>query len=221
MVEEYSDCRINSSLIGALVNGIKSLSLERDKLRETVGQLSQQIVRDVSKAREEGKVFSWTRIKSDAKMKFYTGIQTVALFNVLFPLIKPCLPNLIYWRGKKNILSTKYKGTATKRSPKLDEKNQFLLVLMRLRLGLLNEDLADRFNISQATCSSIFTTWIKLLSSLLGDGLVRWLPREIIYSNLPSMFKGKYRKTRCIIDCSEVYIERPKSLYEQAATCSD
>ena len=218
---ECADCTAKSSLIGALVNGIKSLSLERDQLKEKVGQLSHKIVRDVSKAREEAKVFSWKRIKSDAKMKFYTGIQTVALFSVLFSLIQPCLPNLVYWRGKKNILSTKYKRTATKRSPKLDEKNQFLLVLMRLRLGLLNEDLADRFNISQATCSSIFTTWIRLLSSLLGDALVRWLPRETVYSNLPSMFRGKYRKTRCIIDCSEVYIERPKSVDEQAATWSD
>ena len=120
-------------------------------------------------------------------MKFCTGVQTVALFNVLFPLMKPCLPNVIYWRGKKNILSTKYRRTATKILPKLDEKNQFRLILMHLRLWLLNEDLADRFNTSQAIYSSIFTTWIKPLSSLFGDGLVRWLPREIIYSNLPSM----------------------------------
>ena len=202
---ECADCKTKSSLIGALVNGIKSLSLERDQLKEKAGQLSQKIVRDVSKAREEAKVFSWKRIKSEVKMKFYTGIQTVALFSVLFSLIQPCLPNLVYWRGKKNIVSTKYMRTATKRSPKLDEKSQFLLVLMRLRLGLLNEDLADRFDISQATRSSIFTTWIRFLSSLLGDALVRWLPRETVYSNLPSMFTGKYQKTRCIIDCSEVY----------------
>lgn len=149
---------MKTSLIRALVNGIKSLSLGRDQLKEKVGQLSQKIVRDVNKAREGAKIFSWSRIKSDAKMKFYTGIQTVALFKVLFSLIQRCLPNIVYWRGKKNIFSTKYKRTATKISPKLDEKNQFLLVLVRLRLGLLNEDLADRFDISQATCSSIFTT---------------------------------------------------------------
>ena len=126
---------MKSSVMGAVVNGIKSLSLERDQLNEKVGQ---KIVRDVSKAREEAQVFSWKRIKSDAKMKFYTGIQTVVLFSVLFSLIQPCLPNLVYCRGKKNIVSTKYKRTATKRLPKLEEKNQFLLVDMCLRLGLLN-----------------------------------------------------------------------------------
>ena len=146
---------------------------------------------DARKARKEASVFSWTKIKSNAKMEFFTGIQAVVLFNVLFLLIKPCLPNLVYWRGKKNTISTKCKRTATKRSPKLNEKNQFLLVLVRLRLGLLNGDLADRFGISLATCSSIFTTWIRFLSSLLRDALVKWLPRETIHSNFACMFGGK------------------------------
>ena len=48
------------------------------------------------------------------------------------------------------------------------------------RLGILNEDLADRFCISPALCSRIFTTWIKLLRQLLGHGLVVWLPRKAI-----------------------------------------
>ena len=39
--------------------------------------------------------------------------------------------------------------------------NEFLLVLCRLRLHLLEEDIAFRFDISQTTVSSIiFSTWI-------------------------------------------------------------
>ena len=91
---------------------------------------------------------------------------------------------------------------------------------MRLRLGLFNEDLADRFDISEGTCSSIFTTRVRLLSKLLGNALIVWLPKEADYSNLPKMFHEQYRHTRCIIDCTEVYIERPNSLGEQAATWS-
>ena len=92
---------------------------------------------------------------------------------------------------------------------------------MRLRLGLFNEDLADRFGISKGTCSSIFTTWERLLSKLLGNALIVWLPKEAVYSNLPKMLHKKYRHARCIIDCTEAYIERLKSLDEQAATWSD
>ena len=50
---------------------------------------------------------------------------------------------------------------------------------MRLRLGLLNEDVADGFDISPTKSSFIFTTWIKLLSKLLKI-LVAWLPRDAI-----------------------------------------
>ena len=62
---------------------------------------------------------------------------------------------------------------------------------MKLRLGLLNEDLADRFGISPAICSSTFTTWIRLLRILLGDALVKWIPREAIRDNLPKVFKDE------------------------------
>ena len=85
----------------------------------------------------------------------------------------------------------------------------------------MNEDLADRFFISPGTCSMIFSTWVKLLSTLIGNASIVWLQRDTIYQNLPDVFKGKHAKTRCIIDCSEVYIERPKSLDDQAATWSD
>ena len=135
---ENSIIVLEDSVIEALITDMKSLTLERDQFKDKVCQLSQKIVIDARKAREEASAFSRTKIKSNAKMEFYTGIQAVVLFNDLFLLIKPCLPNLVYWRGKKSTISTKCKRTATKRSPKPNEKNQFLLVLMRLRLGLLN-----------------------------------------------------------------------------------
>ena len=49
---------------------------------------------------------------------------------------------------------------------KLSQPDEFLLTLMRLRLGLLNEDLAQRFGVSPRLGSYILTTWIKLLSKV-------------------------------------------------------
>ena len=93
---------------------------------------------------------------------------------------------------------------------------------MKLRLGLLNEDLADRFRISPAICSSTFTTWIRLLRILLADALVKCIPREAIRDNLPKVFKDtNHSKIRCIIYCTEGYIERLKPVHLQAATWSD
>lgn len=93
---------------------------------------------------------------------------------------------------------------------------------MRLRLGILNEDLADRFGVSTAYCSRTFTTWIKFLSLILGKALVVWLPREIIRENMPTVFKkAGYTKCCVILECADVFIERPKTLDNQALTWSD
>ena len=97
-----------------------------------------------------------------------------------------------------------------------------LLTLMCFRLGILNEDLADWFGIAPSTCSSVFKTWIRLLSETLGKALVQWLPKESIMENiLKALKKAGYSNVRVVIDCSEVFIERPKSLKSQAETWSD
>ena len=93
---------------------------------------------------------------------------------------------------------------------------------MRLRFGILNEDLADRFGVSTTTCSTTFKTWIRLLRILLGDALVKWLPREAIRDHLPDIYrKAGHHNLRCIIDCTELFVERPKALDLQAQTWSD
>ena len=83
---------------------------------------------------------------------------------------------------------------------------------MRLRLALLNEDLAERFGVSATLCSYILT-WIKLLRKVLVKALVLWPLKESIREDLPEIFlKSGYGKYRVIIDYAEVFIERPKSL---------
>ena len=95
-----------------------------------------------------------------------------------------------------------------------------LVTLMRLHLGLLNEDLADRFGISTTICSNIFKTWIRFLAQPLGK-LFAWLPKENIMENIPKVFRKSSANLRVIIDSSEVFTEMPKSVDVQAATWSD
>lgn len=98
---------------------------------------------------------------------------------------------------------------------KLSSKNKFLLTLMILRLSPLNEDLGDRFCIL-TLCSNILTPWVKFLRKTLADALIKWILKDftLIYKE-----KG-YGNVRCIIDCSEILIERSQSLYVQAVTRS-
>ena len=43
------------------------------------------------------------------------------------------------------------------------------MVLMELLLGLMNEDLGDRFGITPSSVSSTFNTWIKVCQHALKD----------------------------------------------------
>ena len=51
---------------------------------------------------------------------------------------------------------------------KLDIEDEFLLFMMRLRLGLSMTDLSFRFSVSEGTVSSIITTWLNFLFVHLG-----------------------------------------------------
>ena len=117
-------------------------------------EIKHNLLKDKNKASKPIKVlvqrhdkFTWKNIKTDAKMSCYTGILSVALFNTIFTLRKPYIPHITYWwKGAK-------KNWKEKMPTSLNPGDEFLLTLMRLRLGLLNEDVADGFDIS-----FIFTT---------------------------------------------------------------
>ena len=131
----------------------------------------------------------------DSKVNFYTGIPDAKTFLALFEELE---------KGME-------KETENGRPRSLRLIDEFFMVLMRLRLGLLLEDLSDRFNISTSTCSAIFNRWIDYLDTEL-EFLVMWPSREIIDNTMPRSFCDKYPKCRVIVDCTEIRTETPSSL---------
>ena len=82
--------------------------------------------------------------------------------------------------------------------------------------------IADRLGIYPTTCSTTFKTWIRLLRILLGDALVKWLPREATRDHLQDIYrKAVHLNLLCIIDCTKLFVERRKALDLQAKTWSD
>ena len=98
--------------------------------------------------------------------------------------------------------------------------DEFLLVFMRLHLGLLEQDLAQRFCtcISVSTVSLVLITWYNVLAANLKH-LIVWPSKEVIAANMPDCFK-KFTNTWIIIDCTEFFIEIPSSLVNQTITYS-
>ena len=101
----------------------------------------------------------------------------------------------------------------------LSPKNEFFLTLCRLRCGLMEQDLAYRFHISQATVSRIFTAWINFLYYKLSE-LPIWPSQTQVRDLMPSQFKHQYPNTCIIIDATEVYIQWPSDPHAQQLTFS-
>ena len=128
----------------------------------------------------ERKVMDFENIKNDDKtLNFLTRISNVHLFKWLLSLIKP---------------------NVELASKSITHENHLLIVLMKLRHGYINEDLALRFNTNFTNISNIFRTNLKALSGILRNFIV-WPERETLRRNLPSSFKN-FKNCVCIIDIS-------------------
>ena len=157
--------------------------------------------------------------ENDELFKLYTGIPSYAIFNWLYRQIEHKLSTLQYYRGNRSFSEKSYQvKLCRKPGPKriLDFKNEMLLTLMKVRLGLVEEDLAFRFNVSSSLVSSIFSTWVSLLGLEL-KSLIKMPTVAGIKNYYPDCFK-KYGTVLSIIDCTEVYTQKP-SLAEANSKC--
>ena len=153
--------------------------------------------------------FRYSEIASnDEAVKFYTGLPTCSVFEQVLAHLLSC---------SSPTLAVKSHTTTNVR---LCDADHLLLTLMRLRLGLLVQDLAYRFGISESTVSDIFLAWIDAMYCSL-KFLIKWPDQETCKSNMPQIFKDLYPKARCIIDCSEIFTERPYAYQARAQTYSN
>ncbi len=136
---------------------------------------------------------------SEDKVRFYTGLPE---FNVLKHVVDFVSPHV------------------TRRSKTLSPFQECVLVLMKLRLNVPSQDLAYRFDISLPTVSRIFSSWIVVLDTKLSN-LIYWPESEELWHTMPVCFQYSFgNKTTVIIDCFEVFIERPSNLQARAQTYS-
>lgn len=86
---------------------------------------------------------------NDEKTKFYTGIINFGTFMLLFNSIAKVAVKLNYWQGKDSLKEKSYLADEGKQKPGPKRKmrliDEFLLVMMRLRLGLLRLGLSRSF----------------------------------------------------------------------------
>ena len=101
---------------------------------------------------------------------------------------------------------------------KLSKFQCFILTLMKLRLNSSNYDLAFRFGISESTVGRIFARWVEAMDIRLFF-LIVWPDQADLHKTMPFCYRINYGlKITSIIDCFELFIEKPSNLLAKACT---
>ena len=100
---------------------------------------------------------------NDRKTRFYTGLPVYGVFVALLTYLQAKALKLREWRVEHET-SAEYSSRGQKPWATIPVAEQFFSVLVRLRLGLRGQDIADRMGIPEGTFSKLFSTWIMFLS---------------------------------------------------------
>lgn len=138
---------------------------------------------------------------NNGKTQFYTGIPMFSMFMQLFTLIAP------------HVVSTSTNA--------LCQFQEYLLVLIRLWLNVPLQYLAYGFKVSVSTASRISSRWIDVMQVRL-DFLIRWPECEELRKTMHLVFRQNFgRGVAVIIDCFEIFTDRPSSLISRTITWSN
>ena len=84
------------------------------------------------------------------------------------------------------------------------------MILIKLRLNTQFENLADQVGFSKTTVHEIFRRRINLMYVKL-KFLIKWPDHDASVQTLPNVFRQYFPKLTAIIDCPEIFIDRPKT----------
>ena len=129
----------------------------------------------------------------------YTGLACFNTLMTLFNLVKP----------------------AIKKGKLLNPFEKFMLCMMQLRLGISVIDSADRFQISKTTTADTFLDVLNILYEKISP-LIIWPEQPELQTSMPMCFRNKFGcKITTIIDCFELFIDRPTNLTARNLTWSN
>ena len=183
-----------------------SVGCQTETTSEYISQLEKELqlrtaeIHDLKQKILEGSLNEEGFKDNDEKVRFYTGLPNFMVLMTLFNFLEGCV-------------------TTTARTS-LSKFQQFIMTLMRLRLNLTLTDLGYRYHVHESTVSRVFTLWINLMHTRLSP-LIRWPEREQLWKTTPLSFRKHFStKVAIIIDCFEIFCDKPTNLLARSATFS-
>ena len=164
----------------------------------------QQWLYSLVKAELDAKIISTSPSRmlenDDKRTHYYTGLPSYSVFATLLELLSQATKPYLHFG--------------------LSPGDQFLMVLIKLRHADPHQHLGYQFGVHITRVSKIFNHWINIMYVEL-QPLIKWPEREMLRKTLPACFKQQYSRATCIIDCSEIFIQRPTSLTARSQTYSN
>ena len=99
-------------------------------------------------------------------------------------------------------------------------RDQFFVTLVKLRQDPNFDYIADQVGLSRTTIADIFWKWVKLIEAKLSF-MIQWPDRETVSRTIPPVLKRKFPRLTCIIDCFEIFIDKPTNLKARAQCYSN
>ena len=180
---------------------------------------NQQLQEKLKTANTEAEKFSAECIHqtinkySNKTFIYYTGFTCEEFINLCIFLNIP-----ESYDANKSITDIMFMNNSLYRF--INVRDQFLLVLMKLRNDFEMIDLAFRFKLSQPVVSILFNEWINYIFHKVAE-LPIWPHRSVIQKIMPKQFKHDFPNTMAILDCTEIKIQKPSSLKLQSQCFSD
>lgn len=171
---------------------IIAMELELQVLRAENAQLKERIKADNAPFN-----FSFFEGNND-KVLFFTGLQTWHILTSLYTYICPHI--------------------STRKT--LTQFQMLVVTLMKMRLNLSNVFLSYIFHVSDSTISRTLSEMIDVMYTRM-KSLIIWPSREALWKTMPMQFREHFgKKVTVIIDCFEIFIDRPSNLKARAETWS-
>jgi hypothetical protein len=198
---------------------------------KTVARLSrelQELKHEITTT--NGRLLTLNAVKEKPDLfQFYTNLPNYDVFDALCDYLSTRYncegSSLRRWKGSKEIGKRSAEGRGlmqqTSGNRKLTFREEFFLVLVKLKTGRLNRDLAFSFGISSGLVSELFTSWLFFLETelkLLFE--VSDSDSSPTQDGVPQCFKS-VPDLRAVIDCTELMLQEASNLHERKCTFSN
>ena len=147
-------------------------------------------------------------------MSFLTGL-TLTVWRVVWDFLEPSHANVLSARAAAKGSSGRVIRQGSGRKSPLSLEDQLFMLMVRLRLRRLQEELAYMFAVDPGTVSRILNTWINYVYLRLGM-IPIWPSWEDVKKSMPAAFQRRYPDTFIIIDATELPVEKPSTLALQS-----